>query len=186
MEEDPPPPYDVDLGEKDATGGSGARSRQNVGLNLAFVKTPPGLLMLINMVLLFLAWCIMAGWRGDVLFWFADRIAGATSFFLFTTVAPWLLLIVIFFVLLFGLHTKLTIINWPISLAINCCIWAFLLLISSSVVASKTDDDVIWTYNHVIIDQKYSALRAAAAFGFFSMIGLLIQAFFHFREFRAL
>lgn len=160
-------------------GGGGGGSALHSGLNFAVIKTPSGLMMIVNIILLFLAWVIMAGWRGAVGALIYENIeTGMQSFFLFSTVFPWLLLIVLLIILLFGIHTRITLINWPLTLVINCCIWAFFLLVSSSLVADKSG-------KHLCSVWKCDSLRAAAAFGFFSMFGLLAEAFFHFREFRA-
>ncbi|XP_057291905.1 plasmolipin-like [Hydractinia symbiolongicarpus] len=148
---------------------------QQRGPSIEFLKTPSGVLMLINFILLFISWCIVAGWRGAIDGTLSNTIENETGFYLFTTVFPWILYIVIFIILIFGFQNNMTAINWPLAFVINCVIWAFLLFISSCVIASKTND------SDILESQR---LKAATAFGFFSLIGLLLQAFFHHREFK--
>ena len=68
-----------------------------------------------------ISWCIMAGWRDDVNVW--GSYSSKTSFFLFATVFPWLLFIIFFVMMLFELHKKLTMINWPITVMIAIFVW---------------------------------------------------------------
>jgi len=162
---------DAEVGTEQPSSSGGA-----IRPDFSFIRSPPGLLLCINMVLLFLSWCIMAGWRNDVnIDLFSGSYNSKTSFFLFTTVFPWLLFIILFVILILGINKRLTMINWPLTMALNCIIWAVLLLIASSLVADLNCGGPL----------KCDTLKAAAAFGFFSMIGLVIQAILNFMEFRS-
>lgn len=165
----------VDAQQPTETNASSSSSGTNFGL----IKSPVGLMMIINIILLLIAWVIMVVWRGDVgSLVYENFETEITSFFLFSTITPWILMIILLVVLLLGVHTKIYMINWPLTLLINCCIWAVILIISSSLLADKSDKYacVVW---------KCDTLRASAAFGFISAVGFLLEGFLHFREFRA-
>ncbi|XP_066933914.1 plasmolipin-like isoform X1 [Clytia hemisphaerica] len=171
-----PPPYEVD---PQPTQGS---SDEGIRLNPGFIRTPPGLLLVINLVLLFLSWCIMAGWRGEVHWTVEIHFEGGSGFYLATTLIPWFILLVVFVLMLFNIHKKIPI-NFPVTLMINCLLWAVLLFIASCVVADKARK---WNVNGDACDfYSCNHLGAAAAFGFFSVVGLGAQAFLHFREWRS-
>jgi len=146
------------------------------GPTIAFLKVPSGVLMVINFILLFISWCIMAGWKGDVSSPEISVIESQVGFFLFSTVTPWLIYILLFIMLVLQLHNNpmLERVNWPLAFVINCCIWAFMLFIASCVIASRANSNDCLRY--------CDKLRAAAAFGFITTIGFLFQAFFHHRE----
>merc|ERR1712002_1284848 len=152
-------------------------SRPQSGPSIDFVKTPSGMLMVLNFILFFISWCCMADWKGSVSDETILLIQNPAGFFLFTTVFPWLMYIAFFVILILGLHHYFARVNWPLTFAVNCCIWAFLLLISSSIVASKATKYNCDYWN-------CSKLQAAATFGFFTMFGLMFQAYFHHREFQ--
>jgi predicted ferric reductase len=153
------------------------QNRTPSGPSIEFLKTPSGLLMVVNFILLFISWCCMADWKGTVSDSQVVMIQDQAGFFLFTTVFPWLLYIAFGIILILQLQHKFDRINWPLTFVVNCCVWAFLLLISSSIVASKAT-------LHRCEEWHCSKLQAAAAFGFFTIIGLIAQAYFHHREFR--
>jgi len=85
-----------------------------IRLNPGFIRTPPGLLLLINLVLLFLSWCIMAGWRGEVHWTVENDFEGGSGFYLTTTLVPWFILLIVFVLMLFNIHKKIPI-NFPIT-----------------------------------------------------------------------
>uniref|UniRef100_A0A7M6DJZ2 MARVEL domain-containing protein n=1 Tax=Clytia hemisphaerica TaxID=252671 RepID=A0A7M6DJZ2_9CNID len=153
-----------------------------IRLNPGFIRTPPGLLLLINLVLLFLSWCIMAGWRGEVHWTVENDFEGGSGFYLATTLIPWFILLVVFVLMLFNIHKKIPI-NFPVTLMLNCVIWAVLLFIASCIVGAKADK---WN-GHSSLCEVYACnhLGAACAFGIFSVVGLGVQAFLHFREWRS-
>lgn len=180
-----PPPYTAQADTQQTGGAPGGRSGGggSISFNIGFIKTPPGLLMIINFCLLFLCWCIMAGWRDAVHSIVASDYSGESGFYLAATVIPWLFFMVFFVIMVLNIHTKLTFINFPLTIMGNCVFWAVLLLISSSIVADKarkmrgkyTSYCDVWECGH---------LEACTAFGFFAVVGMGIQAFLHFREWR--
>lgn len=155
------------------------QSGGGISLNIGFIRTPPGLLMLINIALLFLSWCIMAGWRGEFVYY--GGVGGNSGFFLWCTVIPWIIFLVVFALMLFNVHTKLAqFVNIPVTVMLNCAVWAILLFIASCLVANDARVYSRWTNCY-----GCHTLGAAAAFGFFSTVGLAFQAFLHFREWRS-
>ncbi|XP_065674903.1 CKLF-like MARVEL transmembrane domain-containing protein 8 isoform X2 [Hydra vulgaris] len=157
------------------TSEGSAESKINMKPNFGFLRSLPGILMAVNIVLLFIAWVIMAGWKDNNIYFYS--LSGHVSYFLFATITPWLVLCILFIVFIFKIHTKIPI-DWPLTLCLNCAIWIILLLISSIIIAN--DARKYNTYSGFGSD----ALGAASAFGFLACVGLVIQAFFHFREYR--
>ena len=72
-------------------------------------------------MLCFISWCIIAGWRGDVGIIAEGALESETGYFLFTTVTPWLLYIIIFIMLVLQLQNRINI-NWPLAVGINLCL----------------------------------------------------------------
>jgi len=143
--------------------------------DFTFVRTPTGIAMLVNVVLLFLSWVLLAVWQGQVSW---HDISGATSFFYWCTLFPFFFLTVVIILTILAIPKKYTQINWSFSLMIFCAIGAFFLLIGASVLASKARK-----YN--CSDWYCGTISGAAAFGFFSLFGLIVEGLLHFREFRA-
>ncbi|XP_047134498.1 CKLF-like MARVEL transmembrane domain-containing protein 4 [Hydra vulgaris] len=138
--------------------------------NFEFMRSPSAILMVVNIVLLFFAWVIMATWNN---YYYYSSFSSKISFFLATTVIPWLIFSILFFVFLCKVHIKLAAVNWPLALMINCGVWTLLVFISSIIIPQ--------------LSSKYAipGLGSASAFGFFSTFGMAIQALFHFKEYRS-
>lgn len=146
----------------DSSGGGnagGAGVSITITFNKAYVVSIPGVLKIVEFILLLLAFSIAADI--NVANW------GRMSFFLFVTITSWLLVIAWFVLFTFNLHTKINLnINWNITLLIFAAVVAFLLLISSALLA----DDV----RKIEEKSGYSLpflgpLRTAVAFGFIAM-----------------
>ncbi|XP_027047390.1 uncharacterized protein LOC113675059 [Pocillopora damicornis] len=123
-------------------------------------------------ILLLLAFSIAA----DISFAYRGRM----SFFLFVTITSWLLVIAWFVLFTFNLQTKINLsINWNITLLIFAAVVAFLLLISSALLADGVrkfesvplDDVSANSIPDLVQDRKRNLdlLRAAVAFGFIAM-----------------
>ena len=59
----------------------------------------------------------------------------ALDFGMFVIVVSWLLVMIMVAFFITGLHEKITIINWPLTVAINMIIWGVLLFISGCIIA---------------------------------------------------
>lgn len=146
----------MDSSEGGNAGGAGVSI--TITFNKAYVVSIPGVLKIVEFILLMLAFSIAADIN------FKNR---GMSFFLFVTITSWLLVIAWFVLFTFNLHTKINLnINWNITLLIFAAVVAFLLLISSALLA----DDV----RKIEEKSGYSLpflgpLRAAVAFGFIAM-----------------
>ena len=69
-------------------------------------------------MLLFLTWCIIAGWRdANKWSWWVD---GSISFFLSAALFSWILLLIVAILLVFGIHKRITLINWPFTVSYPC------------------------------------------------------------------
>ncbi|XP_065641974.1 uncharacterized protein LOC100197857 isoform X2 [Hydra vulgaris] len=86
-------------------------SKIQIKPNFGFLYTPPGILMAVNIVLLFFAWVIIAGWKENA-FW-SYRISSSISYFLLITVLPFFVLGLLFIAFLFKINTKV-LIDWPL------------------------------------------------------------------------
>lgn len=169
----------------DSSGGGnagGAGVSITITFNKAYVVSIPGVLKIVEFILLLLAFSIAADI--NVANW------GRMSFFLFVTITSWLLVIAWFVLFTSNLHTKINLsINWNITLLIFAAVVAFLLLISSALLADDVrkfesvsfgdfsansspdldqdqDQYLDWNRNR---NRNLDSLRAAVAFGFIAM-----------------
>ncbi|XP_002156989.1 plasmolipin isoform X1 [Hydra vulgaris] len=138
--------------------------------NIRFVCSPPGILLIINKILLLIAWVIIARWKSQSILY--SLISNSVSFFMATTVIPWLIIIVLFLLYLFNVTTKIPI-NWPLTLLAHCIFWVILIMISSIIIAINARK------------HHEPGLAASSAFGFISCLGLSIEGIFHFTEYRS-
>lgn len=150
--------------------------RSNGAPTISFLRTPSGVLLVVNFIMLMISWCILAVWRGNVHDAVADSLLNQTGFFLFSTVVPWLIYFIFFVILVLACNEQFSSINWPKTFFFNCVFWAFFLFIASCVLASKANRDPceVW---------QCTRLQAASAFGFLTTFTLALQAFFYYREF---
>lgn len=159
----------------DSSGGGnagGAGVSITITFNKAYVVSIPGVLKIVEFILLLLAFSIAA----DISFAYRGRM----SFFLFVTITSWLLVIAWFVLFTFNLQTKINLsINWNITLLIFAAVVAFLLLISSALLADGVrkfesvplGDVSANSIPDLVQDRKRNLdlLRAAVAFGFIAM-----------------
>lgn len=154
--------------------------RSRPGPSISFLRNPSGVLLVVNFLMLMICWCILAAWRGNVSDVISDALLNQTGYFLFCTVVPWLIYFIFFIMLVLGCNEQFSSINWPRTFFINCVLWAFLLFIASCVIAGKISDigDSCGAY-------ACGRLKGAAAFGFLTVITLIIQAYFYYKEWRS-
>jgi len=160
------------------TGTGGGKGAVETG-GIEIIKTPTGILMIINIFLTLICWATMADVMGG-------SSGGRGGFLIFTTIVPWLVFIAVLILIILKLTARLSQIPWSLALMIFCAVFAALTLISASLVA-ETVSGSSWVcgYYSSLVGNWCDRARASVAFGFFSMIGMAIQAFFHFREWRA-
>lgn len=162
----------------DSSGGGnagGAGVSITITFNKAYVVSIPGVLKIVEFILLLLAFSIAA----DISFAYWGRM----SFFLFVTITSWLLVIAWFVLFTFNLQTKINLsINWNITLLIFAAVVAFLLLISSALLADDVRKFKPMSYREFSanstpnlqdlqpnLNLNLDSLRAAVAFGFIAM-----------------
>jgi len=155
--------------EKSGGGGSGGE----IGLSMAYIMSIPGILKIVEFFTLMIAFALGADiqYSGN---W------GRMSFFLFVTIMSWILVMAVFVLFAFNIISKINLnIDWNIPVLIFAVVVAFLLLISSSLIADDAEDWKILSSLVSPIDK----LRAAAAFGFISMFVFIGDAVVHFLKY---
>lgn len=159
-------PATGDEGQKSSGGTAGGE----IGLNMAYVTSIPGILKIVEFFTLMIAFSVAA-----------DTIVfsswGRMDFFLFVTVTSWLVVIAAFVLFAFNVIAKINVTwDWNIPVLGFAVIAAILLLLCSSLLA----DDVRRSggYHTAFLDR----LRAAAAFGFISMFVFIGDAVVHFMK----
>lgn len=131
------------------------------------IKSPGGILLLINLVMMLIGWIIIAAYQWDGV----DSI-GATDFYLIIVIVSWLGWAIVYVFLLFNVASKFRSVNWPLSLLICAALDALLLFIVSVCAAERG------------VELEQSAMGVAALFGFLAVIGLCIQAWFHWEDYN--
>lgn len=149
--------------EKSGSGGDGSGS---IGLTMGYIISIPGILKIVEFFTLLLAFAIAA-----------DMKYGGTSdemnFFLFVTVTSWLLVIAVFVLFAFNIISIINLsIDWNIPVFVFAVVAAFLLLLSSALLAAVIPDRSLISYLKPLVDK----LRAAVAFGFISMFVFIADA----------
>lgn len=155
--------------EKSGGGGSGGE----IGLSMAYIMSIPGILKIVEFFTLMIAFALGADiqYSGN---W------GRMSFFLFVTIMSWILVMAVFVLFAFNIISKINLnIDWNIPVLIFAVVVAFLLLISSSLIANDAENWKTWS-SFFPIDK----LRAAAAFGFISMFVFIADAVVHFLKYN--
>lgn len=155
--------------EKSGDGGSGGE----IGLSMAYIMSIPGILKIVEFFTLMIAFALGA----DIQYlgtW------GRMSFFLFVTIMSWILVIAVFILFAFNIISKINLnIDWNIPVLIFAIVVAFLLLVSSSLIANDAENWKVFQSGVSWHDK----LRAAAAFGFISMFVFIGDAVLHFLKY---
>ncbi|XP_048576657.1 plasmolipin isoform X2 [Nematostella vectensis] len=166
-EEDPVQPEDIPNNEKQEN----KRSQGAVTINVGYLKSFQGVLKFVEIVLLLLAFaCTSSGTP-------FNNLLRNYDFFMFTTVFPWILCIIIIILYLFCLVDKVPQINWNLTVLINAVIWFILIIISSSLLARD-----IGNLEDLIV--KIEVPARIKAFGFFSCFAFIGDAVIHFLVIR--
>lgn len=149
--------------EKSGSGGDGSGS---IELTMGYIISIPGILKIVEFFTLLLAFAIAADMKyGGT--W--DRM----NFFLFVTVTSWLLVIAVFVLFAFNIISIINLsIDWNIPVFVFAVVAAFLLLLSSALLAAVVPDWSPVSYLKPLVDK----LRAAVAFGFISMFVFIADA----------
>ncbi|XP_046842507.1 proteolipid protein 2-like isoform X2 [Xenia sp. Carnegie-2017] len=97
-----------------------------------YIKTVPFFLKIAEFVILLVA-LVTLGRFIDV----ANPSESRLDFGMFAIVVSWIVVIVMVVVFVVGLHEKITVINWPMTVFINMVIWAVMLFIAGCVIADN-------------------------------------------------
>ncbi|XP_031570110.1 plasmolipin-like [Actinia tenebrosa] len=152
------------------------QSAGGITLNVSYVKSPRGIIKIVEIFLLMIAFSCLA----DI----CVNCTGRYSFFLFSTIFPWILCIIIFVLYLFCLVEKIPQINWTLTVMINAILWALVILTSSSLVADDIRKRKEYSRGYYVVfipDNLY----AAVVFGFLSVVAFVVDAIFHFQHYRS-
>eukprot|EP00111_Clytia_hemisphaerica_P010129 TCONS_00029609-protein len=171
---DPLPPS----GSASNNGSNGDGIVRGPAFDIQNLNNPTGLLSFVNVIVLFLASCIMGGWRGEVFapLWMLTFNDGST-FFLVSTLIPFFLLIALILLMVFGFKEYFRPSLFALVIFVNCAFWGFLLLISSGLVMGKS--------NYLPCNHWYcSHLLAAGAFGFLGVVLFIVEGVFNFLIWR--
>lgn len=143
----------------------------DIGLTMSYIISIPGILKIVEFFTLLLAFALAADGYAAVaqyvvVHW--ERM----DFFLFVTVTSWLLVIAVFVLFAFNIISKINLsIDWNIPVFVFALVAAFLLLLSSALLAAQTARGY---------GPFSDRLNAAVAFGFISMFVFIADAVVYF------
>ncbi|KAG5273606.1 hypothetical protein AALO_G00153360 [Alosa alosa] len=160
----------ADFPGKVNTQTSAAASQQGnikMAVDVSFVRTIPAILMMAETVVGLLVWSLMAS---------IHIFHPAIGWVMFVSVTLWLLTIVLFCMLLFGVHHKLPSVPWPLAVLVFNGVAAFLYL-TAFITTAAVASDYYWTW-------AYGHMVAAAVFGCIVTVGYGASAFFSYTMWR--
>ncbi|XP_066928184.1 MARVEL domain-containing protein 1-like [Clytia hemisphaerica] len=166
----------ADNGEQGAAASTQPKKEEGGRINTNFIKSPLGIVLIINFIFSFLAFCMMSGFLGDT-----GLRTGHFGFFMYAVTHTWVALLIIFILKLIKIHTLVDCISWELTFAINTLIMTVILLIGSAVVAQRAAYYSDYHCDYI----NCHLIGACAFFGFAAMLGCAIQTFFHYKEWRA-
>ncbi|XP_012674156.1 plasmolipin [Clupea harengus] len=140
----------------------------NMAMDVSFIKTIPAILMLVEIGVGLLVWSLIASAH----FYFHP----AVGWVMFVAVTLWLLTIVLFFMLFFGLHHRLSSVPWPLALMVYYAVATFLYL-----TAFITNAAVASSYYYTFF---YGHMAAAAFFGCVVTLTYGASTFFAFMSWK--
>ncbi|XP_046843272.1 uncharacterized protein LOC124437343 [Xenia sp. Carnegie-2017] len=123
---------------------------------------------------------------------------GRLDFGMFAIVVSWIVVMVMVAVFVSGLHEKVTIINWPLTVFINLVLWGIILFIAGCVIADaarRYDNDEkrlgtskTWTFCDVLKSTKHDVgcglLAGASVTCFVAAVIFAVDGFFNFKLIR--
>ncbi|XP_015779247.1 PREDICTED: uncharacterized protein LOC107357109 [Acropora digitifera] len=161
--------------QQHSSGGTGG----DIGLNMPYIKSIPGILKIVEFFTLLLAFSIAGNAYSYVSYYgyyhyYYSYSWGNMDFFLFATVTSWIVVLIFFVLFAFNIIAKINLnLDWNLPVLVFAVIAAILILISSSLVAH--DISPASGVHHPIYDK----LRAGVAFGYISMLVLIGDAVVH-------
>lgn len=165
--------------QQHSSGGRGG----DIGLNMPYIKSIPGILKIVEFFTLLLAFSIagnaysyvssFVSYYGYYNYYYSHNW-GDMDFFLFATVTSWIFVLAFFVLFAFNIIAKINLnLDWNLPVLVFAVIAAILILISSSLVAHDISPASGVHY------PIYDKLRAGVAFGYISMLVLIGDAVVH-------
>lgn len=147
----------------------------DIGLNMPYIKSIPGILKIVEFFTLLLAFSIAGNAYASIHYNYGDM-----DFFLFATVTSWIIVMVFYVLFAFNIIAKINLnVDWNLPVLVFAVIAAILILISSSLVAHDVSQVPTGFYVHSILAAFYNKLRAGVAFGYISMFVFIGDAVVH-------
>ncbi|CAN9498695.1 unnamed protein product [Ophioblennius macclurei] len=146
--------------------GGGAANANMV--DTAFIRSIPAVLMMAEMLLGLLHWSLIAS---------VPILLSPFGWVLFVAVTTWILTIVLFLIILFGVHKRATSIPWALMVMVYHIVATVLYLTAFAVNAAYVDAYIPLIYlNH---------MAAAAFFGSMTTLAYGVSTFFSFMDWKA-
>lgn len=106
----------------------GLAANVTTSMDMSFIRSIPGILMMVEIVLGLLHWSLVAS--------VPHVWAPALGWVLFVSVTSWLITTILFFVILFGAQRRLTFVPWPITVMVYHGVTTVLYLTAFAVTAA--------------------------------------------------
>ncbi|XP_024912136.1 plasmolipin [Cynoglossus semilaevis] len=152
-------------------GGNGLRGLAtgiNASVDVFFLRSIPGILMIVEIVLGLLHWALICG---------SNAIRGPYGWVLFVAITLWILTTVLFFMILFGLQRNLSMVPWPLTVMVYNATAAILYLTAFATNAAYVHQ--FWWLPGI-----YDHLAAAAFFGAVVTVAYGASAFFSYVDWK--
>ncbi|XP_017546974.1 plasmolipin [Pygocentrus nattereri] len=147
---------------------AGSMQLMNVSMDLNFIKTIPGILLLAEIVLGLLVWALIAS--------AAYQLVPAYGWVMFVSVTLWILSIVLFITLFLNIRQKLVSVPWPLALMVFYAV-ATVLYFTAFVTNAASVSYYIYGYH-------YDHMAAAAFFGIVVTLTYAASTFFAYLDWR--
>lgn len=152
-------------------GGNGLRGLAagvQTSVDAFFLRSIPGILMVVEIVLGLLHWALIAG---------AHATRGAYGWVLFVAITLWILTTILFFLILFGLQRNLSMVPWPLTVMVYNATAAILYLTAFATNAA-------YVHPFRFFPTIYGHLAAASFFGAVVTVAYGASAFFSYLDWK--
>ncbi|XP_076846970.1 plasmolipin [Brachyhypopomus gauderio] len=148
---------------------TGARHLMNISMDLIFIKTIPGILLLMEIVVGLLVWALISS--------ASYQMIPAFGWVMFVSVTLWILTVVLFIILFLGIYQNLSFVPWALALMVFYT--AATVLYFTAFIANAVS---ISTYYYPIYN--YNCMAAAAFFGIAVTLMYGASTFFAYLDWR--
>ncbi|XP_026879291.2 plasmolipin [Electrophorus electricus] len=147
---------------------TGLRQHMNISMDFVFVKTIPGILMLVEIVTGMLVWALISS--------AAYQLVPAFGWVLFVSVTLWILTIVLFVILFLGVYQNVSFVPWALALMVFYTA-ATILYLTAFLANAFSVPVYMFGYN-------FDRMVAAAFFGIVVTLTYGASAFFAYTDWR--